>query len=265
MDEALGGFDQIDLAHMQALYAATQGRRAIELLLGSKARSDAFDRHLHEYTEVLDSLYHAVSRASGSRVVVDSSKSSAHAFTLAEIAGIRPKMIHLIRDSRAVAHSWSSAKRRPDILDQETYMPRFNELATAVRWNGTLLLTKLAARRYAASTTWRYEDFAENPRQSIAGMLGQLEYRDPSLDVFVSDHEICLGEDHSLWGNPNRFNRGIIPIEPDRKWRSQMMPLKKAQVTLATLPGLIWYGYIPNRQQMKQDRSTNFQRGQPAG
>ena len=58
----------------------------------------------------LGDVYAAMAHVTGSRVIVDSSKLPAYANVLAATPGIDLRVVHLIRDPRGAAHSWSSRK-----------------------------------------------------------------------------------------------------------------------------------------------------------
>jgi hypothetical protein len=74
---------------------------------GSRKRRDP---EFASYVETLGKLYSAISRHSGARVIVDSSKGPVDAAVLGAVQGITPYYVHLVRDPRAVIHSWSRKK-----------------------------------------------------------------------------------------------------------------------------------------------------------
>ena len=51
--------------------------------------------------------YAAIAQVSGRRVVIDSSKHASLAFCLSTSPALDLRVVHVIRDSRAVAYSWS--------------------------------------------------------------------------------------------------------------------------------------------------------------
>ena len=60
--------------------------------------------------KALGELYAAMAAVTGARVIVASSKLPAYAHVLAATPGIDLRVVHLIRDPRGAAHSWSSKK-----------------------------------------------------------------------------------------------------------------------------------------------------------
>ncbi|MGH7857673.1 MAG: sulfotransferase, partial [Candidatus Binatia bacterium] len=87
---------------------------------------------LEEYVDVQRRLYEAVAAVTESRVVVDSSKWPIEPAVLGLVPGVRVLVLHLVRDPRAVAHSWSRTKAytdRPDVP-----MDRFGVFHSATSW-----------------------------------------------------------------------------------------------------------------------------------
>jgi hypothetical protein len=244
MVDAFGGPDRIDAKAMLALRDSTVRGKQLPLMAFPRLRTASFQQRVDEYAGVLESIYRSVQRVSGCDVIVDSSKGAGHAFMLAEMRSIRPRMIHLVRDSRATSYSWSRRKRRTDVLDREVYMEKMNHRTVALHWNVGHTFAPIAARRLAASTVCRYEDFANQPRATIEEILTDLGMSAVPMSPFVSDHSVCLRDTHALWGNPDRSNHGVVAIRPDSEWRRQMSVWKKAEVSLLTLPWLIKYRYL---------------------
>jgi hypothetical protein len=244
MSDAFGGADHIDAQAMLALRDSTVRGKQLPLMSFPRLRSTSFQRRVAEYAGVLESIYRSIQRVSGCRVIVDSSKGAGHALMLAEMKSVQPRMIHLVRDSRATSYSWSRRKRRTDVADREEYMEKMNHRTVAMHWNVGHTFAAIAGRRLTASTVCRYEDFASQPRMAMANILSDLGMDDVPLSPFVSDHAVCLRETHSLWGNPDRSNRGVVSIQPDSEWRRQMPARTKFEVSALTLPWLIKYRYL---------------------
>ena len=60
---------------------------------------------------------------------------------------------------------------------------------------------------------------------------------------FVNDHEVALGESHSIYGNPNRFRTGHLRVQADDEWKSGIRTRDRAVVNLLTWPLQARYGY----------------------
>jgi hypothetical protein len=62
---------------------------------------------------------------------------------------------------------------------------------------------------------------------------------------FVAPDEAVFEPNHTVDGNPVRFSTGVTRLRADEEWRTKLSPADRALVTLATLPGLLRYGYHP--------------------
>jgi hypothetical protein len=54
---------------------------------------------------------------------------------------------------------------------------------------------------------------------------------------------VSLGPNHTVTGNPNRFDRGRIHLREDRRWQQSMPKRQRALATAVTLPLLGRYQY----------------------
>lgn len=188
------------------------------------------------------SLLDAVFSATGARVVVDSSKRPSEAAVVAASGRFDHYVLHLVRDPRAVVHSWSRAKPLP-VETGRTAMASRSRLKTVLLWNENALGAEYLQRKIDPDRWFfmRYEDFAESPR---AMMTRLTTFLGEQMEApFVSDDEIVLGVNHNLSGNPDRFNSGQVRITPDQKWQSRMPRHQQFWVQAATLPLMRRYGY----------------------
>jgi hypothetical protein len=202
--------------------------------LGGRRRRRDVDR----YRELLRSLYAAIAVESGAEVLIDSSKDVSHGYAL---RGLGPPIdlyvLHLVRDSRAVAYSWQRRKFNPGSGRQ---MNRYGLLRTAAEWVAINALTGLHRHLGGHYSTLLYADFAADPAASVEDVLEFIG--EPGRPNPVSgDHTVHLGADHTAAGNPNRFRRGEVRISPDDKWRRAMSPGARLLVGGLTLPTLRRY------------------------
>ncbi|HEX7838698.1 MAG TPA: hypothetical protein VF469_14580, partial [Kofleriaceae bacterium] len=63
-----------------------------------------------EHAATMARTYRAIAEITGAKVIVDSTKIPGEAALLPSVEGIDPLYLHLVRDPRAVAHSWSRQK-----------------------------------------------------------------------------------------------------------------------------------------------------------
>ena len=195
-----------------------------------------------EYREALARLYRAIRDVTGCRVVVDSTKHPAYASVLGNVPGVDLRVVHVVRDPRAVAYSWIRKKVQLDEA-RPRYMRSHGALYSAVMWDLLNLTTERLWRRPGAPYLLvRYEDFVRNPRESIERVVdfaGEPEAQLP----FRSERSVVLSGNHTISGNPSRFKSGLVEIEPDDEWLVRMRRRDEWVSTGSTLPFLKHFGY----------------------
>ncbi len=188
-------------------------------------------------------LYQAIQRVSGARVIVDSSKVPTHGLILSRIPEIGLSLLHLVRDSRAVAYSWLRKKVRPDVHWKQDFMPQFSLLHSGRNWVLMNLLIEQLARQQTSHLFVRYEEMVASPRQMLAQLAEYLE--EPGLERSLPTADVLdLGVNHTVSGNPVRFQAREIRLKPDSEWQTKMKPSQKAIITAMTWPLLLKYGYL---------------------
>jgi hypothetical protein len=232
---AFGGWDAVDPRRVAALRARVDRNRFIPLV--ARGRLDA---ERDEYTSYYARLYAAVAEVSGGRLVVDSSKHPSLAHCLRWRADLDLRVLHLVRDSRAVAYSWSQQVRRPD-TDRETYMTRYSPVTAAAQW-----MAQNAAFHALAGPVMRlrYEDFTAAPTAALGRMAAFAGLPEPAGYPFLGADWAVLDGGHSVSGNPLRFVTGKIPVSRDDRWRAGLPDAQRRAVTALTLPLLAGYGYL---------------------
>jgi hypothetical protein len=195
------------------------------------------------YGEQLERLYRAVEQVSSARVIVDSSGDATHGLILARLQHVDVHVVHLVRDPRAVAYSWTRSKPRPEIHWASEVMPIERASTSASRWVMQNTLAEALAAKAASYSRLSYEDFATHPRASLAEILAPFAGRMNAHATAASDCEFELGASHTVSGNPMRFQRGRLKVRLDDEWRSAMGRRDRVIVTAATWPLLARYGY----------------------
>lgn len=214
------------------------GLRTRHLLLPKRAGSLAKTPRVTEYARALQGLYEAVRDVGNSRVIVDTSKFPSHAYLLGGLPGIDLRVVHLVRDPRAVAHSWvSRRKQEPDRPSGET-MASHGLVESSLVWNGWNMVASRAPGRHM---TLRYEDFVADPRSAVRGVL-RFAGEDAEVE-FEDGRTIFLGRDHTFSGNPNRFDSGATTITSDEAWKAGMGIPRQLAVSALAWPGMLRYGY----------------------
>ena len=106
---------------------------------------------------------------SGAPAIVDSSKDSTYALLLSTIEGLEVEIVHLVRDSRAVAFSWQRRRRRPEIVDREEYMPVIRPAGAAAGWSARNVSAEALRSFSSRYVRLRYEDLTADPDSALVG------------------------------------------------------------------------------------------------
>ncbi|HEU5043016.1 MAG TPA: sulfotransferase [Nocardioidaceae bacterium] len=186
----------------------------------------------------------ALAGTTGARVLVDTSKRPADTAVLAGIPGVDLYVLHLVRDPRAVVHSWRRAKEYTAGGRTGTIGTR-GLAGTVRRWTSNGLSAEALRRRLPASR-WlflRYEDFVAGPAPAVERILAHLH--EPGPAPFTDDQTVALHPNHIVAGNPSRFVTGSVAISADDEWRRAMSGRDQRLVGLMTLPLALRYGYPP--------------------
>ena len=241
-EHGFGGRDWRNLAEIAQLQLKVDAIRLIPQVFFRWLRGRAYRQDAAAYCDDLARLYQGIRQASGATVIVDSSKTPMHGRLLLETPGIRLHVIHLTRDSRAVAYSWQRKKQRPEIHWKQEAMPTYGAMKSAVWWNGANVTAEWLAPRAASYTQFRYEDFLRSPRTTLERFLkaGKL----PPLDAdLLGNSEIEVGIQHTVAGNPGRFRTGTVVLKPDNEWQVAFQGSSRRMVNVLTFPWLWRYGY----------------------
>ena len=198
---------------------------------------------LQEYFDNLSILYSAIQKISGCEFIVDSSKSPTHGWALSQIQGIELYTVHLVRDPRAAAFSWSRPKMQPD-TGKMAPMKRIGTIKSSTLWTlWNLAIEKLKKNNPDKCILLRYEDFAENPRQSVDRIL-KMTGTEKNRNPIIGERCVKLEIGHTASGNPDRFKTGEVEIKNDQRWRSQMKLSQKLIASLFSFPAARLYGYL---------------------
>jgi len=242
--EAFGGWHRLDLGEVLRMWRSIDRPWALPLLMAPE-RFQAWSRSLQAYVGVLDSLYRAIGRVSGARVLIDSSKLPSHGLLLRRVAGTDLRIVHLVRDSRGVAYSWAKRVRDRSGGEEGVYMERYRPLAAAARWLLYNEPTRLFRSMELPYLLTRYEDVVEHPRESLIAVAAHAGVEVKLGDLgFVRGREVTLEVDHTVDGNPLRFAVGAVDLRLDEEWRLRMRSRDRLLVTALTLPRLRSYGYL---------------------
>jgi Sulfotransferase family len=246
-DKAFGGWDNVDVAAVDQAQRRAMRLRQIPALARGKASLAAAAALIADHHR---RVYDAASVVAGGSVLVDSSKHPALAYILRQEPRIDLRVVHVVRDSRGVAYSWTKEIERPEgrSRESERWMTRYSPTASAFLWLGHNSSTALLRRLGTPVMLVRYESFVRAPRQTLAavGEFAGLELNANAFD-FVEGDAIRLRPAHTASGNPLRFASGSLEVRPDEAWRRQLPRRDQVLVSALTYPQLVRYGYAGRR------------------
>lgn len=245
-ETGFGGWARVDPARVARLRAEVDRNRFVPLLAGP-ALPSGFRRTLDEYVSYYRRLYTAVSEVAGCEAIIDSSKHPSLAFCLCRAAGLDLRVIHIVRDSRAVAYSWATRVARPDAAT-ESYMRQLRPVSSAAQWSSLNAVMHLLPRTDTPMLRVRYEDVVSAPAATLRAIASFVALaRDEEAFDFLSEDGNGFWAEirpaHTVSGHRIRFSTGRIPISPDDRWRTAMPTGQRRLVTAATFPLLARYGY----------------------
>jgi hypothetical protein len=193
----------------------------------------------------------AIAAVGGAPAILDSSKSAreaaGRALALGSVAGMSVKIIHLVRDGRAVM--WSALRGDNVKLGSgasgEGARVRFAAFRALIGWmlaNTVALVTPGLSQRSRLLRV-RYEDLVERPDDEldrIGAFLG--------ADLSEVRRKVREGESfpvgHNTGGNRMRQG-GAVKLRVDREWERRLPAAERAVFWLLAWPWALLFGYRP--------------------
>ncbi len=241
-EEAFGGWDRVDAEEMTELDRVTNLPQALPLYWAPWLRP-GMDKKIEDYVEILAKLYGAIKRVSGAEVIIEISKDPTLACLLTRMPNSDIRVIHLVRDSRAVAYSWTRKRRMPSPIGDEEFMSRASPTETAIKWSAwNVGCYVLRATRFRYKKV-KYEDFVADPRSTVDALSAFAQEEIIASGTRLRGTEVNLGDHHIFSGNPMRARTGWMPIRLDTEWQTRLSPAQFAMVTAITWPLLRVNGY----------------------
>ncbi|MQA93429.1 MAG: sulfotransferase [Streptosporangiales bacterium] len=240
---AFGGWDRVDPATVAELKGAVDRTRFLPRLTGATLGA-SLRAGVERYTEPYLRLYAAVREVSGAPAVVDSSKHASLAACLRWADGVDLRVLHVVRDPRAVAYAWTKRIPRPDATptSPEQFMATYRPPEAAAHWLAQNTAFDRLAARGVPTLRIRYEDFVADPSghlRQAARFAGVPEVPAGTLEGGVAR----LTPTHTVSGNPMRFRTGELAVRADEAWRTAPGAARRALVSLLTLPLRRRYDY----------------------
>lgn len=246
---AFGGWANVDVDRVVDLrWKIDRSRRLPSILAKHRTTPATLDAEQEEYLNYLRPVLLASAEISGADVLLDSSKHLSTAALLALDPSLDVRVLHVTRDPRGVAYSWTKQVDRPEA--DGSLMPVYKPSRTATRWVTDNLGFDGLSRLGVPTLRLRYEDMLTHPAdrlRDIAAFAGLTAADGSALQFpFLSGNQVQLSTPmHSVAGNPLRFGGDDITLRLDDAWRDKLDPAAKATVTRITRPVLSRYGYKP--------------------
>ena len=231
-----------ELASIYELQRRVDGIRYVPRVFWNWARSQAYERLLTEYVGLLGKLFGALREVTNDATIVDSSKTPMHGRIIMMIPKLRTHVVHLTRDSRAVAFSWMRKRERPEVHWKKEDMPRYSAIKSSVWWNGANIVSELLAKPAASFVQLQYEEFIRQPQVAVSQILANVSGATASRE-FLRDGVLHAGVQHTVSGNPGRFKSGPVALQLDDEWRKAFRGRNRWIVDLLTGIWLRRYGY----------------------
>lgn len=218
--------------------------RAMPRLLGPRRMRRTAPAAADEawYGEQVARVLRTLSEHTGGATVVDSSKLVTYGAVLSRLPGIDLRVLHLVRDARGVAHSWSRRRDRPDRGEGSWEMGRESPVKSALLWDlWNVSAERLWGGRPGHYVRVRYEDVTRAPAETLTDALQRLGF-DAQVTTTI-DGALPVDVAHTVAGNPGRMTSGAVAISRDDEWVTRMPTARRALVTVSTAPLLHHYGY----------------------
>ncbi|MEP1765211.1 MAG: hypothetical protein ABJJ53_00945 [Sulfitobacter sp.] len=183
------------------------------------------DPEVNEFNHLQGRLFDAARAVSGAKILLDSSKAGPRAWVLA--AGFDPVFLHAFRSAEDVIASWRRPKFEPST---QTPMKKPPISEAALDW----IKVEQSARSLAKVAEVRrvsYQHFANAPREALSQALNPSFPGLVGAADWVGENAIQPAQEyHSVLGNPDRFDKGVIQIRPQRAAASHFSTLENVAI-----------------------------------
>jgi hypothetical protein len=209
-----------------------------------------FDHLAHapdRYLGDVATLYRAIADEAASQwaldhppVIIDSSKFPSYLTNLVSVSSLRVKVLHLIRDPRAVAFSF--ARPLAPNPDGTPSVLKIGPLRSSLIWVMFNFVTERTVRRLRLPVYQvRYEDLVADSKAVIDGAR---RFAAPSSPLGMSARpEPSARTHHQMFGNPMRSQSGPVRVTADNRWKTALSRRDRWLVTVVTYPLMRRYGY----------------------
>ncbi len=240
-EQAFGGWAQVDVDRVSELMDTVDRQRRLPYT-ARRRPPQRIVAAAEEYAEHYRKIYDAARTLTGARVVVDSSKIPPTALALSYSRSLDLRVLHIVRDSRGVAYSWTKSVARPETEGAED-MPRFGVTTSTGLWLSHNLSMSALAYRGVPLTRIRYEELVDDAATTVREAWKRLDLPGDGVLPMTDRTTIELQPTHSVAGNPMRFSLGNTTLRPDVAWQQGLSDRDRRVVTALTWPVLRAMGY----------------------
>lgn len=220
-------------------------RHLLPFRLAARASAE-YRSNLHRYAELMGRLYVAIAQVADAHVVVDSMKFPYHVSMLPQVPGVDLRFVHLVRDSRGVAHSQTKTVQKQGTAGR--YRRQRHPFKTALRWDLVNLTIHSLTRAGTPSALVRYEDVVSDPAEQLQRIARFAGAPLTSDDIwFIRGTEVDLPSGHLVAGNRMRMEAGPIKLRVSDGWKNELPPKQRRLVSLLTWPLIRRYAYVGPR------------------
>jgi hypothetical protein len=245
---AFGGWSRAEAVRMLELHDRVDRLRYVPSAL---LTPDGFARArvMRAYGGAFARVYSAAAGIADARLVLDSSKHASTAAVLSRTPGVALRVVHVVRDSRGVAYSWTTVKQRPEAAGRgaAAIMRRYPPWQSAVLWAAQNVSLAALSRRGVPVRLLRYEDLVRDPGGRLAEIFDFVGVDRAAAGSIVDGTTVRVRSAHQVSGNPSRFSAGPVALTPDERWRRELPGGGRRLVTALTAPLLVHYGYAGPR------------------
>ncbi len=195
---------------------------------------------LEEVGAAVGTVYRSIAQVSGKRTVVDSSKLALFAVAAERFGAVDLRVVHMVRDPRAVAYSWTRAHQLPYFPGRS--LPTRSSARSALDWMLANSEAAVLKHRVPSHVVVRYEDLVADPRDELRRVVRTLDLVEDPDALFDDGAVLRDAPGHAIGGNPMRSNRGAVPVALDDEWRTEAPRRDRALVGALTLPMRLRYG-----------------------
>lgn len=187
-----------------------------------------------EYLDMKFKIYESISKASGGKIIFDSSKSPQRALNLSKHKELDLKIIYLMRDPRGTIWSFKKNFQKNLKAGIQKDMKGRSLLKSIYSWLAINSRAFSTLRKITAPTLYvSYEDFCQNPENQITRILEFITESNTGQSIDLQNTATELN--HAIAGNRLRMQKEII-IKKDTAWETNLSFLQKTIIYLFTLP-----------------------------